>query len=118
MLKRQNPEASGNCNQCCNSDEIIELSIVVPLYNESEVLCQFIERLVKVCGGLLASYEVIFVNDGSDDSTEAQITGFIPTDKNLLLGFAEEGDLVFFGGVFFASACFESGESRAFPETE
>ena len=40
------------------------------------------------------------------------------TDKNLLLGFAEEGDLVFFGGVFFASACFESGESRAFPETE
>jgi len=40
------------------------------------------------------------------------------TDKNLLLGFSEEGDLVFFGGVFFASACFESGESRAFPETE
>jgi glycosyltransferase involved in cell wall biosynthesis len=44
-------------------------SIVVPLFNEEEVVEQFHARLVPVMEGLGASWEVIYVNDGSRDQS-------------------------------------------------
>lgn len=46
-----------------------ELSIVVPAYNEAEVLSSFHARLTAVMAGLGDSYEVVYVNDGSRDAT-------------------------------------------------
>src|SRR5262249_22891920 len=43
------------------------LSIVVPVYNEEEVLPEFCSSLFPVLESLRESYEVIFVNDGSTD---------------------------------------------------
>jgi glycosyltransferase involved in cell wall biosynthesis len=45
------------------------LSIVVPAYNESDVVLEFNRRLSLVRQGLSTPSEVIFVNDGSTDST-------------------------------------------------
>ncbi len=45
------------------------LSIVVPVYNEAEVLPEFHRRLEKVLNQLDFSSEIIFVNDGSRDTT-------------------------------------------------
>jgi len=40
------------------------LSIVVPAYNEEEVLPQFHARLAAALAAIGLSWEVVFVNDG------------------------------------------------------
>jgi polyisoprenyl-phosphate glycosyltransferase len=44
-------------------------SIIVPVYNEAEVLPAFYQRLTQVMDGIGESYEIIFVNDGSHDAS-------------------------------------------------
>ena len=45
------------------------LSVVVPAYNEREVLDQFHQRLGSVLDSLPAGTEIVYVNDGSNDGT-------------------------------------------------
>ncbi len=47
----------------------IDLSIVIPLFNEEEVIPFLIEELNKIGHTLEKNYEVIFVDDGSTDDT-------------------------------------------------
>jgi glycosyltransferase involved in cell wall biosynthesis len=54
-----------NPNQ--NSD--IEVSIVVPLYNEEENFCELTNRLISVCSSVSFSTEVVLIDDGSKDAT-------------------------------------------------
>jgi dolichol-phosphate mannosyltransferase len=44
-------------------------SIVIPLYNEEEVVSECIKRVTSVCEELDGDYEILFVNDGSKDRT-------------------------------------------------
>lgn len=44
-------------------------SVVVPLYNEQEVINETYKRLTEVMEGLGITYELVFVNDGSKDAT-------------------------------------------------
>jgi len=46
-----------------------ELSIVIPVYNEEDVLPLLAERLRPVADGLGATYEVVTVDDGSTDAS-------------------------------------------------
>jgi len=46
-----------------------ELSIVIPVYNEEDVLPLLADRLRPVADGLDATYEVITVDDGSTDAS-------------------------------------------------
>ncbi|MEN6545584.1 MAG: glycosyltransferase family 2 protein [Armatimonadia bacterium] len=50
-----------------------KLSVVVPLYNEAEVIEEFCRRLELVLSGLDMQSEVILVDDGSSDETWALI---------------------------------------------
>ncbi len=52
----------------------IELSVVVPLYNEAENLGALLDRLLPVLDGIGAPYEAILVDDGSRDATWAGIS--------------------------------------------
>ncbi|WP_097187766.1 glycosyltransferase family 2 protein [Ornithinimicrobium cerasi] len=45
------------------------LSVVVPMYDEAEVLPLFVERLRPVLDGLEDGYELLAVDDGSKDAT-------------------------------------------------
>jgi len=45
------------------------LSVVVPVYNESEVLPEFHRRVCAVLGTLDMNCQIIYVNDGSTDGT-------------------------------------------------
>jgi dolichol-phosphate mannosyltransferase len=47
------------------------LSVVIPLYNEEEVVPLLFQRLEQVLRGMAVPWEVVFVNDGSRDATSA-----------------------------------------------
>ena len=47
----------------------IQISIVVPLFNEDESLPELHEWIVKVMTANKFTYEIIFVNDGSTDKS-------------------------------------------------
>jgi undecaprenyl-phosphate 4-deoxy-4-formamido-L-arabinose transferase len=48
-----------------------ELSVVIPVYNEEEVLPALFARLYPALDALGRSYEIVFVNDGSQDRSAA-----------------------------------------------
>jgi undecaprenyl-phosphate 4-deoxy-4-formamido-L-arabinose transferase len=49
--------------------EAIALSVVIPVYNEEDVLQALFDRLYPALDALGERYEIIFVNDGSRDSS-------------------------------------------------
>lgn len=51
----------------------IEVSVVVPVLNESETVQSLAERVTSVLDGLDKSFEIIFVDDGSHDGTAQQV---------------------------------------------
>ena len=46
-------------------------SVVVPFYNEDECIEELYRRVVTVMDGLGEPYEMVFINDGSADSTQS-----------------------------------------------
>ncbi|WP_424812385.1 glycosyltransferase family 2 protein [Roseococcus sp. YIM B11640] len=61
------------------------LSIVVPCYNEQEVLPEFHARIVPVMESIGWPWEVVYVNDGSRDGTMAVMTGLAERDPRVAL---------------------------------
>lgn len=59
----------------------IDISIVVPLYNEEEVFDKLINRLTSVINTTVFSCEIILVNDGSSDKTDLLIQKVCKEDK-------------------------------------
>lgn len=51
----------------------LELSVIIPIYNEVENIPTLFNRLNDVCSGLVSDYELIFVNDGSKDGSLALV---------------------------------------------
>ncbi|MFV2034463.1 MAG: glycosyltransferase, partial [Halocynthiibacter sp.] len=49
------------------------ISFVIPVFNESEVLPLLIARLDSLCEKLEYSCEIIFVDDGSQDTSALQL---------------------------------------------
>jgi len=47
----------------------VEISLVIPVFNEADILPELVARLNTVCSEFKKSYEIIFVDDGSDDGS-------------------------------------------------
>jgi glycosyltransferase involved in cell wall biosynthesis len=47
----------------------LDLSLVVPVYNECDALPGLIEEIEQVCANLDVDWEIVFVDDGSTDGT-------------------------------------------------
>ncbi len=60
------------------------LSVVIPLYNEEEVLPTLHERLSAALAEV-GRYEIIFVNDGSDDRTLPLLRDLVARDPHLVV---------------------------------
>jgi dolichol-phosphate mannosyltransferase len=59
------------------------ISVVVPCYNEQEVLPETHARLTEVLSGLDEDYELIYVNDGSTDETGPILADLARKDANV-----------------------------------
>lgn len=58
------------------------LSIVVPVYNESEVLPEFHRRLLATLSTMNIIYEVIYINDGSRDASMRVLAELCARDES------------------------------------
>jgi len=56
-----------------NPPSDIELSIVVPVYNEELIIEELQRRMVAAAASVTEQYEIIFVNDGSRDASLAKL---------------------------------------------
>jgi len=63
--------------------EKIEYSIVIPVLNEEKIIHELSGRINKVMDSLKVAYEVIFVDDGSNDSTFEILNGLHKDKKNV-----------------------------------
>ena len=60
-----------------------KISIVIPVFNEEENLREFYTRLTKVLSGLSYDYDIIFVDDGSRDTSAAILYDLSETDEHV-----------------------------------
>lgn len=60
-----------------------DYSVIVPCYNESEVIPVFHERLKAVMNQIGRSWEVVYVNDGSKDQTLSIIKTLAEQDQHI-----------------------------------
>ena len=64
----------------------MDLSIIIPLYNEAESLPPLHEWITRVLKAEKRSYEIIFVNDGSTDGSWQVILDLQKQDKDHVHG--------------------------------
>ena len=61
----------------------ISLSIIVPFYNEQEVLEEFHSRLTKVLDSLPITSEIVYVDDGSKDNSLDVVSSFTSINSSI-----------------------------------
>jgi dolichol-phosphate mannosyltransferase len=61
----------------------MELSVVVPLYNEANNISALYDRIKSTLISLNLNHEIIFINDGSSDETLPLIIGLSITDSTV-----------------------------------
>ncbi len=61
------------------------ISIIIPIYNEEEVLPTSYERIKEVAENLGEKYELVFVNDGSKDKSLELLKDISEKDKNAVV---------------------------------
>lgn len=59
----------------------MDISVVIPVYNEEESIQELTEWIERVCVSRRISYEIIFIDDGSSDSSWDKITGMAMKDE-------------------------------------
>jgi glycosyltransferase involved in cell wall biosynthesis len=64
---------------------VIDCSVVVPLYNESDVVQELYDRLTKTLAPTGLYYELIFVDDGSSDNTPQLLKTIVAGDSKVVV---------------------------------
>ncbi len=76
---------AGNALSSSGRSAAPSLSVVVPAYNEIEVIDEFQRRLAAVMDGLGLSWEVVYVDDGSSDGTPERLAALQTTRPEVAL---------------------------------
>ena len=61
----------------------LEISVVLPVYDEEKTLNELNARLTKTLLELRSNYEIIYVNDNSQDGSLEKLKNFYRADKNI-----------------------------------
>src|ERR1700676_424513 len=67
----------------CDLGETMLLSLVIPIYNEADAIPFLLSALQKTLTQLNHPYEIVFVNDGSKDSSLQQLQTAAASDYRL-----------------------------------
>jgi glycosyltransferase involved in cell wall biosynthesis len=59
------------------------ISVVVPVFNEEEIIGQFYDRMKKVLTALGLSWEIVFVDDGSRDTSFEKLSALAGSDPHI-----------------------------------
>ena len=81
-----------------------EISVVMPAYNLEHIIVDSVLAVCKALNGLVESYEIIVVDDGSEDNTYDAVLGINNKHVRVLKNGVNEGKgSAIKKGVFFAS---------------
>ena len=58
-----------NANELSMQETVVDVSVVVPVYNEVDSVDPLVREIVGVLEGLSKSYEVLLIDDGSEDGS-------------------------------------------------
>ena len=61
------------------------ISVVVPIYNEEELVVRFHEAVARSLKGVVDDWEVVYVNDGSTDSSLELLKGLQAIDSHVVV---------------------------------
>jgi glycosyltransferase involved in cell wall biosynthesis len=82
---RLHEETSPVSHPLTNAAQRPLVSVVVPIYNEEEVLHELRERLEASLNELPGGYEIVYVDDGSTDGSAEIIAGWARSADNVVL---------------------------------
>jgi len=63
----------------------IDISIIAPMYNESQVIGEFIEAVLSVLSATFTHYELILIDDGSTDETVDVCLSYVNNNSHIRL---------------------------------
>lgn len=61
------------------------LSVIIPAYNEEKRIANTLESVIKYLSGKEFTYEILVVNDGSEDNTAGVVTEISTKDSSICL---------------------------------
>jgi polyisoprenyl-phosphate glycosyltransferase len=61
------------------------VSVVVPIYNEEELIVRFHEAVAAALKGVVDDWEVVYINDGSTDSSLELLKGLQAVDSHVVV---------------------------------
>jgi dolichol-phosphate mannosyltransferase len=67
----------------------MKLSIIIPIYNEEELVDTLVERTHNAISSVTDDFEIICVNDGSTDGSLEKLLLFHHNDRNCRLGICQ-----------------------------
>ncbi len=87
MPTRPPNDAVSGTTTCPEGGEALDLdvSVLVPVLNEAETVAELSRQVTEVLDGLGLSFELIFVDDGSDDGTPQRVKDVRHTDPRVKL---------------------------------
>lgn len=71
------------CRDLRSAPPLTDISIVAPVYNETDGLIEFHSRLASVLDSLNRTYEIILIDDGSDETTKRTLDRLLSADHRL-----------------------------------
>ena len=83
MTHMRTPVCSSMLSTVGSSFTTHSLSVVLPTYNEEQVIASTVEQVMRELANLTRDFEVVVVNDGSTDRTGAVLSASQKLDKHL-----------------------------------
>ncbi|MBN2594289.1 MAG: glycosyltransferase [Sedimentisphaerales bacterium] len=68
------------------AEDILSVSLVIPVFNEEKNLGELVGRCLKTCNEMGKSFEIILVDDGSSDGSSKVITEAVDQNEGKVLG--------------------------------
>ncbi|WP_107038333.1 glycosyltransferase family 2 protein [Brumimicrobium mesophilum] len=65
------------------NNKAIDISVIVPIYNEQEIITELYDRIQKTVSQISENYELIFVNDGSKDHSLLELLKLTEIDNRV-----------------------------------